>query len=71
MIFSLLTNKGFIIKAKFNCASGTAFNLLDRDRGGKLTGADFMVGFDIFDTDHDGKVLASSFSFAVLESKND
>ena len=45
--------------------------MLDRDCDGKLTRAGFMVGFDIFDTDHDGKVLASSFSFAVLESKND
>ena len=30
-----------------------------------------MVSFNIFDTDHDGKVLASSFAFAVLNSNND
>ena len=71
---------GFITKAEFNCATGAAFNLLGTDRDGKLTRADFMPCFDMFDVDQDsliteaefnGKVCASSFSSAGLDSNND
>ena len=43
-----------INKAEFRHALGAAFTLFDPDLDGKFTRVEFIAGFQIFDTDHDG-----------------
>ena len=54
------------------------FSLLDNDRVGKISEAEFKHGFNILDVDHDGctprnsiQMLAKGFSFKVLDWNGD
>ena len=79
-LFSTLTRTILISRAELAQASHAAFDLLDADRDGKLTRAEYHAGFDIFYMATvtstrpmlNGKVLADRhFRLSFLDSNSD
>ena len=63
LIFDTNDN-GFINRAEFGCVSYATFDLLDKDRDGRLTKHGYLESFGSFDTDHDGFITAAEFGWA-------